>query len=177
MDTLRCTKADQWLRRGPGAKLLLLLAAMSMPLIIAHGYTFYTTGKFFNLITALNLPWYIPAAVLFCLIVFWEFHREKAYDARDERLDEVERQIETRATAWAGDRVFQTYFSAFLILLWFPNWYQSIALGFPFLFAVEFVWLRWASDPFCGRSLALRLYVEHSGSHPLRPLRRVVDVI
>jgi len=144
MDTIRRTDADKWLHRGPGRKLLFILATMAVPLIIAHIYSFVTTGQPFDLLITFNLPWYIPGAVLFCATVFWETQREKAYDARDEKLDEIELQIETRATAWAGERVFQTYFATFIVLLWFPGWYQSFAWLLPLLFAAEFVWVRWA---------------------------------
>jgi hypothetical protein len=143
-DVMRRTEADKWLKKGPGRRLTAFLALMTVPLIIAHTYSIMTTGNAFNLTSTLNIPWFILAALLFCFAVIWATQREKIYALRDKRLDEVELQTETRATAWAGERLFQSYFIFFIFLLWFPKWYLALAPALPLIFAAEFIWLRWS---------------------------------
>jgi len=153
-DTLRRTEADKWLHHGPGRRLLYILAVMTLPLIGAHAYALIKNGNLFDLSTALNIPWYIPATILFVGIVFWESQREKTYKQRDEKLDEIEFQIETRATAWAGERLFQSYLAAFVVLLWFPSWYHYYSWALPLIFAAEFIWIRWAKRSMLREELA-----------------------
>ena len=138
IELMRLTEADKWANGWRAVPAIVMAAILFLgPACIHVGYHL-GADKWLYWPEGATLLKYTAMAGYIALAILFSWHMSKLARGVEERLDEVERHIEYRATAAAGTEAIWAGLITWGFALWFPQFYVAITAMVPMLVLFRF---------------------------------------
>ncbi len=138
LDLTRMTEADKWANGWRALPTILSMLLLFLgPACIHLGYRL-GADQWLSWPDGAGMRKYTAMIAYMGIAIATSFHLRKLSRSMDERLDEVERHIEYKATAAAGNEAIWYGMFMWGFALWFPQYYQGIMAALPLLIFFSF---------------------------------------